>query len=60
MFIGYWLYATFYFHTLYRNLGIKLEPWIIAAGLFLQIGNYKNYMERETIENSATRALCTA
>lgn len=56
MFIGYWLYAIFYSHALYRNLGIKLEPWIIAAGLFLQIGNYKNYMGRETIENSANQS----
>lgn len=60
MFIGYWLYATFYSQALCRNLKIKLEAWIIAPGLFLPIGNYKNYMGRETIENSATRALSTA
>lgn len=60
MFIGYRLYATFYSQALYKNLRIKLEPWIIAAGLFLQVGNCKNYMGRETMEYSATRSLCTA
>lgn len=60
MFIGYWLYAAFYFQALYRNLRLKLEPWIIAPGLFLQIGSYKIYMGRATIENSDTRAPYTA
>ena len=60
MFIGYWPYAIFYSRAPYRNFRIKLEPWIIAAGLSVQIGNRKNYVGRETTLYCATRANCTA
>lgn len=60
MFIGYWPYATFYSGAPYRNLTIKLEPWIITAGLSVQISNCKNYMGMETRLYCATRAHCIA
>lgn len=39
---------------------LRLEPWIITAGLSVQISNCKNYMGMETRLYCATRAHCIA